>query len=75
MASQPSHPSMLPRFEGADGKQRLADVLRQQTLIGGDTALAQELANKALLMEVNPNEAIITQGGVDNDIYFIISDN
>ncbi len=64
---------MLPRFEGADGKQRLADVLRRQTLIGGDMQLSQELANKATLVETVTGETIIDQGGADNDIYFIIS--
>jgi predicted nucleotide-binding protein len=64
---------MLPRFEGPGGKQRLAEVLRRQTIVGGDNDLAAALANNADLLETQPSQAIMEQGGADNNIYFIIS--
>lgn len=72
----PSHPSMLPRFEGDDGKDRLVDVLKRQALVGGNDLLARELVDKAMLIEAlpgSPTEVVITQGDTDTDIYFIIS--
>jgi len=69
----PSHPSMLPRFEGPDGKARLADVLKRQVLINGDDALAVAVAEKSTLVEAMPGQMIITQGNTDSDLYFIIS--
>jgi len=74
--SNPSHPSMLPRFEGDSGRQRLAEILRRQALIAGDENLAQEVIGLASLVEVlpdTPEATIIAQGGADNDIYFIIA--
>ena len=33
--------SMLPRFEGEDGKRRLVDALQKQPIVGGDGAIAE----------------------------------
>lgn len=71
--NQPSHPSMLPRFEGPDGKTRLADVLMRQVLINGDNVVADAVAAKAALVEAMPGQVIITQGNTDTDLYFIVS--
>jgi len=64
---------MLPRFEGPDGKSRLAEVLKRQVLINGVAAVANDIAAKAALVEAMPGQVIITQGGTDSDLYFIIS--
>lgn len=73
--STPCPPSMLPRFEGVDRKDKLAEVLQRQTLVSGDLTLAEVLAEKVSLSEASPetNPVIISQGGADDDIYFIIS--
>lgn len=64
---------MLPRFEGAGGKQKLAEVLRSQPLVAGDASLAAALAEKGKFVEAAPAEVIIEQEAADNDIYFVIS--
>lgn len=67
---------MLPRFEGPNGKDRLAEVLTRQNLVHGDSSLARDLTDIAVLMESIPgteSECVLTQGGADNDVYFIIS--
>jgi CRP/FNR family cyclic AMP-dependent transcriptional regulator len=70
---QTSNPSMLPRFEGPDGKTRLAETLKRQVLINGDEAIALAIAEKSSLVEAMPSQVIITQGDTDTDLYFIIS--
>lgn len=73
--NEPIDPSILPRFQGTDGKKRLTEALMPQTLIGGNRNLAEAIAKKASLFEFLPstNVKIITQGDSDNDIYFIIA--
>jgi CRP-like cAMP-binding protein len=73
MAVPTSNPSMLPRFEGQDGKLRLADALKRQPVVAGDPALAAAIAEQTTLVECLSGEDLIVQGGTDNDIYFIIS--
>ena len=65
--------SMLPRFEGDDGKRRLVDALRQQTIVSGDSAIAVEIAAAASLEELLPGEILIRDGGADNDLFFIVT--
>lgn len=69
--SLPSHPSMLPRFEGPFGRRKLAEVLKRQVIVAGNDVLATKLAENASLVEASSN--IVNQGDADNDIYFIIS--
>ena len=69
----PSHPSMLPRFEGPEGKTRLAEVLKQQVIINGDASIASAVADKVALVEAAPGQTIITQDDTDTDLYFIVS--
>lgn len=74
--SVPSHPSIIPRFKGEEGKRKLIDVLRRQSLVAGDESLAKDLAEKISLFECIPihhSPVIINQGDGDNDIFFIIS--
>ncbi len=74
--SIPSHPSIIPRFEGEEGKKKLIDVLKRQSLVAGDENLAIDLANNIILFECIPlrhSPFIINQGDADNDIFFIIA--
>ena len=64
---------MLPRFEGPEGKTRLAEVLKRQVLINGDIVIAGAISAKAALIEAMPGQVIITQGDTDTDLYFIVS--
>jgi len=73
MNSSPSHPSMLPRFDGANGLKRLGDTLVRQPLLGGNRDVAQLLSDVAILVEFPPGHKVTEQGGTDDDIYFIVS--
>lgn len=65
--------SMLPRFEGTEGRRRLEAALRQQVLAAGDAAIATELAAVAQLIEFNAGDLIIRQDAGDNDLFLILS--
>ena len=64
---------MITRFEGADGRRRLIEQLRQQLIIGGDAAAAAEIANVATILEVSGGQVLIRQDAADNDLFLIIS--
>ena len=54
--------SMLPRFEGEEGRRRLIDLLQKQTIVGGDSALAAEIATAASLQELSPGRFLSATG-------------
>jgi len=64
---------MLSRFEGANNERIVLDALLSQKLIGGNRDLALAFQAKATLHEVKSNEYLIRQGGVDDDIYLVLS--
>jgi|SRR6185503_17636011 predicted nucleotide-binding protein len=64
---------MITRFQGEDGHARLITALRAQRIVLDDEALAQEIANIAPLLQVEPNAEFIRQGATDNDVYLILS--
>jgi predicted nucleotide-binding protein len=64
---------MKRRFEGETGKRVLVDSLKGQKLVGGNQALAEEIAATGELIELDKNAALIEQGAADNDIYLILS--
>jgi len=64
---------MIRQFEGAVGRGTLIQTLREQKIVAGDTTLATQIADRAVLLEVSPGTAIIEQWGTDNDVYFIIA--
>lgn len=64
---------MIDRFEGPDGKARLAQQLSRQMLIGGDMEIAQEFANVAEVRTYPSGGLVIEQGAQDNDLHFILS--
>lgn len=64
---------MLGRFEGEQGRRLRIEALSTQKLVGGNRALAEELADAVELRELKSGEVLIEQGGSDNDIYFILT--
>jgi predicted nucleotide-binding protein len=64
---------MKKRFEGVDGLRRLVDVLREQRVVAGNAALAEDLASQVELLGVSTGQVIIQQGGGDNDMYFLLT--
>lgn len=64
---------MKMRFEGTDGRKMLVSALTAQKLVLGEDKLANRLADRGVLVEAAKDEAIITQGATDIDVFFIIS--
>ena len=64
---------MINRFRDAEGHKRLISVLRKQIIIQGDENLSTELAGQAEILPFESGDELITQDGVDNDIYFILA--
>jgi CRP/FNR family transcriptional regulator, cyclic AMP receptor protein len=64
---------MIGRFSGEQGKRLRIKAFLNQKLVGGDNALAAELANMAELIAVKAGQSIIEQDATDNDLYFIIA--
>ena len=64
---------MINRFRDAEGHKRLISVLRKQIIIQGDENLSAELAGQAEILSFESGDELITQNGVDNDIYFILA--
>jgi CRP/FNR family cyclic AMP-dependent transcriptional regulator len=65
--------SMLPRFEGDEGRRRLIDLLQGQAAIRGDATVAREIADVAKLRELFPGDILIEQQSADNELFFILS--
>ncbi len=64
---------MIKRFEGKTGRKILVETLQEQKIVAGNTALAEQLADTAALLEVKVGTEIIKQADNDNDIYLIIA--
>lgn len=64
---------MLERLSGEKGARLRKEAYVSQKIVGGDHALAGELAELAQLMELKRGAFAIMQGGGDNDLYFILS--
>lgn len=64
---------MLHRFKGEKGRRLRLDAFRSQKIVGGDDQLAVELADRVTLRVVQRGETLIEQGGIDNDLFFLIS--
>lgn len=63
---------MLERFQGDDGKRRLADALSTQAILKGDQELASKIADIGTLTEYEAGGVMIEDGTPDNDIHMII---
>jgi predicted nucleotide-binding protein len=64
---------MLERFLGEQGKRHRVEAFSTQKLVGGDQALATELADVAEFLALEQGAVVIEQDAFDNDIYFIIA--
>ncbi len=65
--------SMLVRFHGKQGRRRVIELLQAQFVVGGDAAVAGQIADAAIIRELFPGEILIRQGGSDNDFFFVLS--
>src|SRR6266567_2453518 len=65
--------TLKERFEGNAGKRLLIDALKAQKLVGGNLALAEELATTVEVIAVKTGEVIISQGASDNDLFLILT--
>jgi predicted nucleotide-binding protein len=68
-----SNPSVIHRFTGKQGKERLIEAFSGQTLVSGNYDIAKKLAQCTQLQDIKSDEDIIAQGNTDTDIYFILS--
>ena len=64
---------MLNRFVGEKGRPVLVETLKNQATLNGNVAAAEFIASNAELLAVESGQAIITQDGEDNDIFFIVA--
>jgi CRP/FNR family transcriptional regulator, cyclic AMP receptor protein len=64
---------MRERFEGEEGRRRLIESLRTQTIVEGNEEVAKEIAVAATLEEYPAAAELITQHATDNDVFFILS--
>ena len=64
---------MIKRFQGTDGAQRLVNSLRSQRIIQDNEELATKIAGMVKLRMIEPDEVLINQDEVDNDLFFILS--
>jgi CRP/FNR family transcriptional regulator, cyclic AMP receptor protein len=68
-----SSPSIIRRFTGNHGRQRLIEALVIQPSIAGDRGLATTLSKAGNLRDLAPETLLTIQGEADNDLFFIIS--
>ena len=64
---------MINRFRGQEGRDRLISALRKQIIIHDNETLSIELAGQAELLQFEPEERLIVQDSVDDEIYFILA--
>lgn len=64
---------MKDRFAGESGRRVLIDALKDQSVVAGNEALANEIASIGELTDVKAGVALIEQGGADNDVFLILA--
>ncbi len=64
---------MLQRFKGEKGRRLRVDALQAQKIVGGNSELTEELADRVSLRALAKGETLIEQGANDNDLFFLIS--
>jgi CRP/FNR family transcriptional regulator, cyclic AMP receptor protein len=64
--------TLIERFQGVAGRRALLEALTRNELIC-DKALAQLVANACTLLSFNAEAAIVTQGGADQELYFLLA--
>src|SRR5680860_343069 len=63
---------MLDRFTTDNGSAAL-DALREQRIVMGSEEIAAELLASGELIAVRAGVALISEGAIDRDVYFILS--
>lgn len=64
---------MKQRFEGEAGRRLLIETVRDQKIVSGVNALAEEIVALGSPTDVKAGTTIIRQGGEDNDIFLILA--
>lgn len=64
--------TMIARFQGERGRKALVESLRRQAVVGGDAALASQLAELATLRELATGEVLVRQDSSDNDVFLVL---
>ena len=62
----------LDPFSGAEGKKRLAAVLKSHEVIGNHAGLARKFAEYAEVVEFPSGKTLLKQNTVDEDVYLIL---
>lgn len=62
--------SLKSRFER---NSDLVEALLSQRLVLGDATLAREIAEQGELVEYEPGQLLLKQGGADRDVYFLLA--
>jgi CRP/FNR family cyclic AMP-dependent transcriptional regulator len=65
--------NLRERFEGDHGRVRLIEALRKQDVVQYDGALAAALADAGAIVTLSPGQNIVTQGGSDNSVFFLLA--
>ncbi|SRR5882762_3615981 len=64
---------MLERFEGKDGKRRLAEVFAEQALVQHNDTVARKLAEAAKIEDVQKGKQLYVQGEPGkNSLFFVL---
>ncbi len=64
---------MIERFQGEAGRELRLEALVTQSIVAHDRALAEDLADIVVLVELEAGQVLLEQDGEDDDIFFIIS--
>jgi len=64
---------MLRRFEGTDGRTRLAQLLGNNSLLSGDSHLVDRVLDEGEIVLFDPGQLVINQDAADCDIYLLLS--
>ena len=63
---------MLESFAGDSGREALVEAIAGQPIVGGNRALAEEIAGKVELRAVPAGGTLIQQADEDNDLFLIL---
>ena len=64
---------LLRRFDdGDEGRRRLIEQLLRQEVVANDSAIAEGLADAHELVAYGLGDVLITQGGVDTEVYLVL---
>lgn len=64
---------MIKRFEGPDGRRRLAEALEDFKLVKQNKALAKSLADVGDVVTFKKDQSLMLEGDADNDAFFILA--